>query len=76
MTDRAAAAVIEAEAAAITGRTVIPLPPARPLPDILYIVARRQQPDPIWLPSAQPDTKARPGYRPVTYIHVPHPRHT
>ena len=34
---QAAAAVIEAEAAAITGRTVIPLPPAGPLPDILYI---------------------------------------
>ena len=34
---QAAAAVIEAQAAAITARQVIPLPPAGPLPDMLYI---------------------------------------
>jgi hypothetical protein len=33
----AAAAVIEAEAAAIAARTLVPLPPAPPLPDMLYV---------------------------------------
>jgi hypothetical protein len=33
----AAAAVIEQQAAAITARQVVPLPPAGPLPDMLYI---------------------------------------
>jgi hypothetical protein len=35
----AAAAVIEAEAAAITARVVLPMPPAGPLPDKLYLAA-------------------------------------
>jgi hypothetical protein len=34
---QAAAAVIEARAAAITARTLIPLPPAAPLPGMLYV---------------------------------------
>jgi hypothetical protein len=33
----AAAAVIQARAAAIAARTLVPLPPARPLPDKLYV---------------------------------------
>ena len=34
---QAAARVIDAQAAAVTARQVIPLPPAGPLPDMLYI---------------------------------------
>ncbi len=34
---QAAARVIDAQAAAITARTLVPLPPAGPLPDMLYI---------------------------------------
>jgi len=34
---QAAAAVIEARAAAITAGTIAPMPPARPLPDMLYV---------------------------------------
>ena len=52
----AAAAVIEAEAAAITARTVIPLPPAGPLPDILYIAV-----DGTGVPVISAETEGRAG---------------
>ncbi len=34
---QAAAAVIEAQAAAVQARALVPLPPAPPLPDIVYV---------------------------------------
>jgi hypothetical protein len=53
---QAAAAVIEAQAAAITARTLVPLPPGRQLPDILYIAA-----DGTGVPMVPAETKGRAG---------------
>jgi hypothetical protein len=51
----AAAAVIEAQAAAITARTLVPLPPA-PLPDMLYVAI-----DGTGVPMTAAETEGRPG---------------
>jgi hypothetical protein len=53
---RAAAAVIEAQAAAITARQVVPLPPAGPVPDMLYIAI-----DGTGVPMVPAATEGRPG---------------
>jgi hypothetical protein len=53
---QAAAAVTGAQAAAITARQVIPLPPAGPLPDILYIAV-----DGTGVPMVAAETEGRPG---------------
>ncbi len=52
----AAAAVIEARAAAITARQVIPLPTAGPAPDMLYICI-----DGTGVPMISAETEGRPG---------------
>ena len=52
----AAAQVIEARAAAVTARQVIPLPPARPAPDMLYICI-----DGTGVPMISAETEGRPG---------------
>jgi hypothetical protein len=52
----AAASVIEAEAAAIAARTLIPLPPAGPLPDMLYIAI-----DGTGVPMVAAETEGRDG---------------
>ena len=53
---QAAAQVIEAQAAAITARQVIPLPPAGPAPDMLYIAI-----DGTGVPMIPAETEGRPG---------------
>jgi hypothetical protein len=53
---RAAAEAIEAQAAAITARQVIPLPPPGPLPDMLYICV-----DGTGVPVIAAETEGRPG---------------
>jgi hypothetical protein len=53
---QAAAAAIEAGAAAIAARQVIPLPPAGPLPDMLYIAI-----DGTGVPMIPAETNDRPG---------------
>ncbi len=52
----AAARVIEAQAAAIAARQVVPLPPAAPLPDMLYIAI-----DGTGVPMIPAETEGRPG---------------
>jgi hypothetical protein len=52
----AAAKVIEAQAAAITSRTVVPMPPPAPLPDKLYIAI-----DGTGVPMVTAETEGRPG---------------
>jgi hypothetical protein len=52
---QAAAAMIEARAAAITARTLVPLPPS-PLPDMLYIAI-----DGTGVPMTAAETEDRPG---------------
>jgi hypothetical protein len=52
----AAAAVIEQQAAAITARQVVPLPPAGPLPDMLYICI-----DGTGVPMRPAETQGRAG---------------
>ncbi len=51
-----AAAVIEAQAAAIAARTLVPLPPARPLPDKLYVCI-----DGTGVPVVAAETEGRDG---------------
>ena len=53
---QAAAAVIQAEAAAIAARHVVPLPPAGPAPDMLYICA-----DGTGVPMVAAETEGRDG---------------
>jgi hypothetical protein len=53
---QAAAAVTEARAAAITAGHVLPLPPAGPLPDMLYIAV-----DGTGVPMVAAETQGRPG---------------
>ncbi len=53
---QAAAAVTEARAAAITARQVLPLPPAAPLPDMLYVAV-----DGTGVPMVTAETEGRPG---------------
>jgi hypothetical protein len=53
---QAAARVIEAAAAAITARQVIPLPPPAPVPDMLYIAI-----DGTGVPMIPAETEGRPG---------------
>jgi hypothetical protein len=53
---QAAAAVIEAQAAAIAARQVVPLPPAPPLPDILYVAI-----DGTGVPVVATETEGRDG---------------
>jgi hypothetical protein len=53
---QAAAQVIEARAAAITARQVVPLPPAGPAPDMLYIAI-----DGTGVPMVPAETEGRPG---------------
>ena len=53
---QAAAAVIEAHAAAITAREIGPLPPALPLPDILYVAI-----DGTGVPVTAAEAEGRPG---------------
>ena len=53
---RAAAAVIEARSAAITARRVVPLPPARPGPDMLYVAI-----DGTGVPVVPAEAEGRPG---------------
>ena len=52
----AAAAVIDAQAEAICSRQVVPLPPAAPLPDMLYIAV-----DGTGVPMVAAETEGRPG---------------
>jgi hypothetical protein len=53
---QAAAAVIEAQAAAVQARTLVPLPPAPPLPDILYVAI-----DGTGVPVTAAEAEGRPG---------------
>jgi hypothetical protein len=53
---QAAAQVIKAQAAAITARQVVPLPPAGPAPDMLYIAI-----DGTGVPMIPAETEGRPG---------------
>jgi len=53
---QAAAAVIEAHAAAVQARTLIPLPPVPPLPDILYVAI-----DGTGVPVTTAEAEGRPG---------------
>jgi len=53
---QAAAAVIEAQAAAVASRTLVPLPPAPPLPDILYVAI-----DGTGVPVTAAEAEGRPG---------------
>jgi len=53
---QAAAQVIQAQAAAITARTVVPLPPPAPAPDMLYIAV-----DGTGVPMIPAETEGRPG---------------
>jgi hypothetical protein len=53
---QAAARVIGAQAAAITARTVVPLPPHAPAPDMLYIAI-----DGTGVPMIPAETEGRPG---------------
>lgn len=53
---RAAAAVIEAQAAAMQARTLVPLPPAPPLPDLLYVAI-----DGTGVPVTTAEAEGRPG---------------
>jgi len=53
---QAAAAVIEAQAAAVEARTLVPLPPAPPLPDILYVAI-----DGTGVPVTAAEAEGRPG---------------
>jgi len=53
---QAAAAVIEAQAAAVQARTLVPLPPAPPLPDILYAAI-----DGTGVPVTAAEAEGRPG---------------
>jgi hypothetical protein len=53
---QAAAAVIEAQAAAMQARTLVPLPPAPPLPDILYLAI-----DGTGVPVTTAEAEGRPG---------------
>jgi hypothetical protein len=53
---QAAAAVIEAHAAAITAREIVPLPPAPPRPDILYVAI-----DGTGVPVTAAEAEGRPG---------------
>jgi hypothetical protein len=53
---QAAAAVIEARAAAITAGAIAPMPPARPLPDMLYVCI-----DGTGVPVVAAETEGRPG---------------
>jgi len=53
---RAAAAVIEAQAAAMQARTLVPLPPAPPLPDMLYVAI-----DGTGVPVTTAEADGRPG---------------
>jgi hypothetical protein len=53
---QAAAAVIEAQATAITARQVVPLPPPAPAPDMLYIAI-----DGTGVPMISAETEGRPG---------------
>jgi hypothetical protein len=53
---QAAAAVTEAQAAAITARRVVPLPPPPPSPDMLYIAV-----DGTGVPMVAAETEGRPG---------------
>jgi hypothetical protein len=55
----AAAAMIEARAAAICARTLVPLPPPAPLPDKLYIAI-----DGTGVPMVTAETEGRPGKGP------------
>jgi hypothetical protein len=53
---RAAAEVIEAQAAAMQARTLVPLPPAPPLPDMLYVAI-----DGTGVPVTAAGAEGRPG---------------
>jgi hypothetical protein len=53
---QAAAAVIEAHAAAMAARTLVPLPPVPPLPDILYVAI-----DGTGVPVTAAEAEGRPG---------------
>ena len=53
---QAAAAVIEAQAAAMQARTLVPLPPAPPLPDLLYLAI-----DGTGVPVTTAEAEGRPG---------------
>ena len=53
---QAAAAVIEARAAAVKARALVPLPPAPPLPDILYVAI-----DGTGVPVTAAEAEGRPG---------------
>jgi hypothetical protein len=53
---QAAAAVIEAQAAAVQAGTLVPLPPAPPLPDILYVAI-----DGTGVPVTAAEAEGRPG---------------
>jgi hypothetical protein len=53
---QAAARMIEARAAAVTARALVPIPPRRPLPDILYIAV-----DGTGVPMVPAETEGRPG---------------
>jgi hypothetical protein len=53
---QAAAAVIEARAAAVQARALVPLPPAPPLPDILYVAI-----DGTGVPVTAAEAEGRPG---------------
>jgi hypothetical protein len=53
---QAAAAVIEAQAAAVQARTLVPLPPAPPLPDVLYVAI-----DGTGVPVTAAEAEGRPG---------------
>jgi len=53
---RAAAAVIEARAAAVQARALVPLPPAPPLPDVLYVAI-----DGTGVPVTAAEAEGRPG---------------
>ena len=53
---QAAAAVIEAQAAAVQARALVPLPPAPPLPDIVYVAI-----DGTGVPVTAAEAEGRPG---------------
>jgi hypothetical protein len=53
---QAAAAVIEARAAAVEARALVPLPPASPLPDVLYVAI-----DGTGVPVTAAEAEGRPG---------------